>query len=41
MSTHDPLCPLKNLSMLKSGCPQCNLIELARADERSKMEAKS
>ena len=31
MSTHhDPLCPLGKLSMLKSGCPQCALIQSGR-----------
>jgi hypothetical protein len=27
---HDPLCPLVKLSMLKSGCPQCELIRKGR-----------
>jgi hypothetical protein len=30
MSGHDELCPLRKLSMLKSGCPQCDLIAVGR-----------
>lgn len=29
-ATHDPLCPLVKLSVLKSGCPQCDLIRKGR-----------
>ena len=36
-SAHDPLCPLKHMSLLKSGCPQCNLIALARDDETNQI----
>lgn len=28
---HDPLCPLVKLSVLKSGCPQCDLIRKGRS----------
>ena len=28
--THDPICPIAKLTMLKSGCPQCDLIDKAR-----------
>lgn len=31
-SAHDDLCPLKHLSMLKSGCPQCELVRVGRQD---------
>lgn len=27
---HDPLCPLVKLSMLRSGCTQCDLIHAGR-----------
>ena len=27
---HDPLCPLAKYSLLKSGCPQCNLLAVGR-----------
>lgn len=27
---HDPLCPLVKLSVLRSGCPQCDLIRKGR-----------
>jgi hypothetical protein len=29
---HDDLCPLKHLSVLKSGCPQCELVRAGRQD---------
>lgn len=32
MSAHDPLCPLRKMSVLKSGCPQCDLIRTGRRD---------
>jgi len=32
VTQHDPLCPLRHLSVLKSGCPQCDLIRLGRRD---------
>lgn len=32
MTGHDPLCPLRQMSLLKSGCPQCNLVRTGRAD---------
>jgi len=31
-SAHDDLCPLKHLSVLKSGCPQCELVRAGRQD---------
>ena len=30
MSAHDPLCPLRKMTVLKYGCPQCDLIALGR-----------
>lgn len=27
---HDDLCPLRELSVLKSGCPQCKLLAIGR-----------
>jgi hypothetical protein len=32
MSGHDLLCPLRKLTVLKSGCPQCDLIRAGRID---------
>jgi hypothetical protein len=35
VSGHDEQCPLRHLSMLKSGCPQCDLIAAGRRAERA------
>lgn len=40
VKSHDPLCPLKHLSMLKSGCPQCELIALGRNAAQEQLTAK-
>lgn len=32
MKKHDELCSLKSLTVLKHGCPQCEVIARGRAD---------